>query len=316
MNSRKNILDGDLTNCCRVIHGASDGWPGMYVDRLGDFFLSQSEFPLRPDEVELLEQFVAEIPNGGAYHKFLNRQVRRANVEESCPQHICGAVAPERFTVRENGASYELSFTEGYSVGLFLDQRENRRRILTKQVAPDFPLPASGELLNTFAYTCAFSVCAAKAGFRATSLDLSKKYLDWGRRNFALNQIDPAAHDFIYGDAFDWMRRLAKKQRKFDAVILDPPTFSKSKERGVFRAEKDYGQLVTAAMPLLAGGGILFASSNAARWEPESFLHDVRGAIRASGRRVVREHFTAQPPDFPSSADEPAYLKTVWLRVS
>ena len=66
-------------------------------------------------------------------------------------------------------------------------------------------------MLNTFAYTCGFSVCAAIAGARATSVDLSKNYLEWGRRNFTLNGLDPSVHEFIFGDAFDWFRRLAKR---------------------------------------------------------------------------------------------------------
>src|SRR5208282_3924125 len=151
------------------------------------------------------------------------------------PQLVFGEAAPERFEILENGVRYEMSFREGYSVGLFLDQRDNRRRFLTGHIAADFPLLNSAicnpqsAILNCFAYTCGFSVCAARAGARTTSLDLSKKYLEWGRRNFALNGLDPAAHDFIYGDAFDWLRRLAKKGRRFDAVLLDPPTFSQSK---------------------------------------------------------------------------------------
>src|SRR6185295_14473779 len=100
----------------------------------------------------------------------------------------------------------------------------------------------------------------------------SKKYLEWGRCNFALNGLDPAAHDFIYGDVFDWLRRLAKKRRSFDAIVLDPPTFSQSKEHGVFRAEKDYGRLVTTSLPLLKPGGVLFASTNTAGLEPEDFV--------------------------------------------
>ena len=80
-----------------------------------------------------------------------------------------------------------------------------------------------------FAYTCGFSVCAALAGARTTSLDLSRKWLAWGQRNFVLNGLDPAAHDFIYGDATDWLRRLGRKGRQFEAVLLDPPTFSTSK---------------------------------------------------------------------------------------
>jgi 23S rRNA (cytosine1962-C5)-methyltransferase len=169
--------------------------------------------------------------------------------------------------------------------------------------------------LNCFAYTCGFSVCAARAGAKTTSLDLSKKYLEWGRRNFALNGLEPAAHDFIYGDAFDWLRRLAKKGRAFDAVALDPPTFSQSKEHGVFRAEKDYGKLVTAALPLVKPGGVLFASTNATDWPPEKFLADVEKAIYSSRRKTLQRHYVPQPPDFPISRAEPAYLKTVWLRI-
>ena len=169
------------------------------------------------------------------------------------------------------------------------------------------------EVLNFFAYTCGFSVCAAKAGARTTSLDLSKKYLDWGRRNFTLNDLDPAAHDFVYGDAFDWLRRLAKKGRAFDAVVLDPPTFSQSKETGVFRAEKDYGKLVFAALPVVKQGGVLLASTNAAGWPPEAFLADVAAAVHAAKRKILKTHYFPQPPDFPISRAEPGYLKTVWL---
>ena len=112
------------------------------------------------------------------------------------------------------------------------------------------------------------------------------------------------------------MRRLAKKGRAFDAIILDPPTFSQSKESGTWQAEKHYGQLVEAALPLLKPGGVLFASTNAAKLEPEVFLESVRGAVTKSGRKILREHYVPQPPDFPISRAEPAYLKTVWLRVA
>jgi 23S rRNA (cytosine1962-C5)-methyltransferase len=257
----------------------------------------------------------------GAYHKILSRQVRRSTTTEASPQLILGETAPERFEILENGVRFEMSFSEGYSVGLFLDQRDNRRRFVTAHIAADFPLFKSeignrkSEILNCFAYTCGFSVCAAKAGARTTSLDLSKKYLEWGKRNFALNGLDKAAHDFIYGDTFDWLRRLAKKGRAFDAVVLDPPTFSQSKEHGTFRAEKDYGKLVTAALPVLKPGGILFAATNAAEWPPENFLADVDAAVRGAKRKILQRHYVPQPPDFPVSRAEPAYLKTVWLKI-
>ena len=242
-------------------------------------------------------------------------------VAEASPQLLTGAAAPERFPVHENGVTFELSLTEGYSVGLFLDQRDNRRRLLTGHVAAGFPLGAEGqagvpEVLNCFAYTCGFSVCAALGGARVTSLDLSRKYLDWGRRNFELNGLDPAGHDFIYGDVFDWLRRLAKKARQFDVLILDPPTFSRSQEHGDFRSETDYGLLVSLALPLLRANGVLLASTNTARLMPASFVAQVRGAILGAGRGIVQEHYVPQPPDFPITREEPAYLKTLWLRIA
>jgi 23S rRNA (cytosine1962-C5)-methyltransferase len=317
---RAAVIEPEATNAFRVIHGASDGWTGWYVERLGDFLLSQSEQPLRADQREELSRLVQTLAARGAYHKILSRQVRRTTAVEASPQPVLGEAAPERFEIIENGVRFELSFNEGYSMGLFLDQRDNRRRVLTGHLAADFPNPElrtpNCELLNVFAYTCGFSVCAAMAGARTTSLDLSKKYLEWGRRNFAMNGLDPAAYDFIYGDAFDWLRRLAKKGRQFDAVLLDPPTFSQSKETGAFRVEKDFGKLVAAALPLVKPGGILFASTNAADWPPEAFLAEVEAAVRQSRRKVLRRHYFPQPPDFPVSRGEPAYLKTVWLQIS
>jgi 23S rRNA (cytosine1962-C5)-methyltransferase len=322
---REALIGPESTNAYRLIHGASDSRPGWHVERLGDFVLSQSEHPLSPAQRAELAQLAEACSARGAYHKILMRQVRRTAPADASPQLVLGEAAPERFTVRENGVQFELSFRQGGSVGLFLDQRDNRRRLLTGHVAAGFPLLQSPPqlaignrrwaVLNTFAYTCGFSVCAAKAGARTTSLDLSKKWLDWGQRNFALNRLDPARHEFIYGDALDWLRRLGKKQRRFDVILLDPPTFSQSKASGVFRAEQDYGRLVTAALPLLRSGGVLFASTNAADWPPEEFLAGVEAAIHAANRKVLQRHYVPQPPDFPISRAEPAYLKTVWLRV-
>jgi len=329
---RPATIDEKETDAIHLIHGASDGWPGWYVERLGDFVLSQSEAPLARQQQERLAQLASAVR--GVYHKTLSRHVRGASAAEASPQLISGEAAPERFTIRENGVQFELSFNEGYSVGLFLDQRDNRRRFLTRHIAAQFSLygaehgtrlaaPKRGgggntppEVLNVFAYTCGFSVCAAKGGAKTTSLDLSKKYLEWGRRNFALNGLDPAGHDFIYGDAFDWMRRLAKKGRAFDVIVLDPPTFSQSKERGVFRVEKNYGELVSAALPLLKKQGVLLASTNAADWPPETFLAVVEKSVRAAKRKILQQQYIPQPPDFPVSRAEPAYLKTIWLRVA
>jgi len=316
---RSAVIEPEVTDAFRLIHGASDAWPGWYVERLGEYLLSQAEQALSAEQLAELGRLVERFAARGAYHKILSRQVRRSTTAEASPQLVLGEAAPERFAIRENGIQFELGFNEGYSVGLFLDQRDNRRRLVSGHIAADFPVranagPVAWEVLNVFAYTCGFSVCAARAGAKTTSLDLSKKYLEWGRRNFSLNGLDPAAHDFIYGDAFDWLRRLGKKGRAFDVVVLDPPTFSQSKEHGTFRADKDYGKLVAAALPVLKPGGVLLASTNAADWAPEEFLADVGAAVRGAGRKLQKQHYVPQPPDFPVSREEPAYLKTVWVK--
>ncbi len=315
MSLRAGLIEPELTNAYRLIHGASDGWPGLYVDRFGDYLLAQSASGLTKEQGTELGRLTAAVGARGAYHEVLTRQARTTTTAEASPRLFAGEAAPERFIIRENGVQFELSFAEGYSVGLFLDQRENRRRLMTGYVGAEFELPSQCEVLNAFAYTCGFSVCAAKVGARTTSLDLSKKYLEWGKRNFELNGRDPAEHDFIYGDVFDWCRRLAKKQRKFDVILLDPPTFSQSKESGVFRVEKDYGKLIAQALPLLKQGGVLFVSTNAADWRAEDFLGTMEGVIRLSNRKILRRQYFPQPPDFPISRTEPAYLKTAWMRI-
>jgi 23S rRNA (cytosine1962-C5)-methyltransferase len=301
---RREMITRD-TNAFRWINGAADGFPGWHLDRLGEFLLSQGEGALTAKQMEFLEKWAG---GRGVYHKMTTRHVRGTQPMEASPKHTLGPTSKGPFEVLENGVKFELNFAEGYSTGLFLDQRDNRRRLLRMHLK-------GAEILNTFAYTCGFSVCAALAGARVTSLDLSRKYLDWGRRNFLLNGIEPAEHDFVFGDVFDWVKRLAKKDRKFDVVLLDPPTFSQAKESGVFRAEKDYGKLVKLALQVLTPSGVLFCSSNASRWEPENFLAQIRTAISDEKRKMLSEQYFPQPPDFPISREEPAYLKTVWMRI-
>jgi 23S rRNA (cytosine1962-C5)-methyltransferase len=316
---RQAIITSEETDAYRLVHGAADQKPGWYVDRLGEFLLSQAEGPatgpLRNDLMALLAATGAR----GAYHKRLVRQIQKSSSVEMFPEFLVGEKAGGPLVVKENGLRFRLSFEEGYSVGLFLDQRDNRRRFIEGHVAAEFPLFANAakrEVLNTFAYTCGFSVCAAVGGARVTSLDLSRKYLDWGKENFKLNGLDPAAHDFIYGDAIDWMQRLKKKERSFDAIILDPPTFSQSKESGVFRVEKDLSRLITLAIALLRPNGVLLVSTNAAKWKPEEFVHTVKTTAGQSRRKVLQMHYVPQPPDFPITRSEPGYLKTVWVRMA
>jgi 23S rRNA (cytosine1962-C5)-methyltransferase len=194
---------------------------------------------------------------------------------------------------------------QGFSPGLFPDQRENRRRLRE--------LSAGKEVLNCFAYTCSFSVAAAAGGGFTTSVDLNKAYLDWGRENFRVNELPLDKHDFIYGDVLDWLKRFAKRNRQWDIVVLDPPTFGTTKKGRIFRAARDYQELVRLAARLLRKEGILFCSTNQRSVTPEQFLATLQSACRAEKRAVLRVEFETQPLDFRVTQGEKPYLKTFWL---
>ncbi len=280
---RRLMFDAAETDSHRLVNGTADGFPPAVVDRYGERLLVQW---YGPPDAALLRSLANE--------HIVQRTMERQPEGETAPTE-------SRFQIIENGLRFLVSLDAGYSTGIFLDQRENRRRLLTMNLR-------GKSVLNAFAYTCAFSVAAARAGAAVTSLDLSKRYLDWGRDNFRLNGLDPAAHDFIYGDCFDWLARLAKKGRRFDLALLDPPTFSTAKKGGAFRAEKDYAKLIALAEPLVAPGGALFCSTNARGVTPQQFL----AAIRRGVSRVRSLEFATQPPDFRVATGEKPYLKTAW----
>jgi 23S rRNA (cytosine1962-C5)-methyltransferase len=204
---------------------------------------------------------------------------------------VAGETLPMPLTVRENGLRYEVRLDEGFSTGLFLDQRENRRALMQG---------ARGiRALNLFAHTCSFGVALAAAGAATANVDVSRRYLDWGRRNYALNGLDPETHRFHAMDAFRYLDWAAGRGLRHDLLILDPPTFSTgTKRRGVppFSAERDYARLVEAALPLLAPGGRIFAATNAASLCRKGALRE--RILRALGRAPEWLPLPGAPPDF------------------
>lgn len=327
VNLRRAFLDPEETNGYRAFHGASDGMSGVYLESLAEHLLVLTQEAAPSEKVRKLAKATAgALGSKSIWHKTLLRQPGRESAQEASPVCLWSEGEEARggnFEILENGLRYRLSFEAGYSVGIFLDQRENRRRILEKRVAPDFSLcgPFEGssqdppQMLNAFAYTCAFSVCGALAGFQTTSLDLSRKYLEWGAENMRLNAIDPSAHDFIYGDVFSWRKRFQNRGRSFDFIVLDPPTFSRSKKSGIFRVERDLPKLTWEWIGLLRKNGVILVSTNCATLAPADFEEMIRDAAEQTGRKVLQSHFTTQPFDFAANSQEKAYLKALWLRL-
>ncbi len=287
--ARKGKLP-DGTDAYRIFDGGGDGREGVFVDTFAGHWLVSFR-DRAPREI-----LSSRLPRESVWFKRLDQDNKLAPT--------CAEGDPERaaFTVREGGMHYHIDFGAGYSQGIFLDQRDNRALVTRRS--------AGLRVLNCFSYTCAFSVAAAAGGAESTtSIDLSRPYLDWGKRNFELNGVDPdeGEHYFCRGDVFDWLGQFRRKGRLFGGVVLDPPTFSRSKGRGVFRVEKDYAALAEAAARLVGEGGWLLATCNQRGLSGRRFASFVRDGVRAAGRRVAALEDRPMPPDF---TGEP-YLKSV-----
>ncbi|HEY0793018.1 MAG TPA: class I SAM-dependent rRNA methyltransferase [Chthoniobacterales bacterium] len=273
------------TDTYRLVDGDGDSLGGLAIDVYAGHWLLQT----RPGFV--LPAFPPEFGYRSLFLKILSARDRQA------PIHLAGEPITEPFLAGENGMRFWINFQAGYSQGLFLDQRENRDEIRRTV--------AGQTVLNTFAYTCAFGVAAALGGARTVNVDLSRHYLDWGRRNYEANGLDPSRHDFIYGDALAWLRRFARRGERFDTVVLDPPTFSRDRKAGVFRIEEDYGMIVDLACAVLTKRGRLLCCANTHRLSAAQFRAILRHALPARPSIIERR----MPPDFPGSD----YLKSFWV---
>ncbi len=277
------------TNAYRVHDGTL--WPGVFIDALAETLLvSLRDCELPPALRSML--LSTERP---VYLKRLDRDVKLA------PEYIGGsgdAPPAPRFEIEENGVRYLMDMEAGYSQGIFLDQRNNRARL--RQLCHE-----GMTVLNTFSYTGAFSVCAALAGARTTTLDLAQPCLNWCRENMVLNGIDSNEHHFCKGDTLHWLDRFARQGRQFDIIVLDPPTFSRDEKGRIWRVERDYGKLVAKAAACLTPGGRLLCTTNCRKLSDKGF------------RRLVSEgvpfgKLTSYP--MPFDFDGEAYLKTIWVQ--
>jgi 23S rRNA (cytosine1962-C5)-methyltransferase len=278
----------DETDAVRLIDGAGDGIPGVIVESYAGRLLVATPGGAIPPALHdwLRGRGVS------CYAKLLDTHLKPS------PTLCCGPELTQPFLIREHGICYEISFQAGYSQGIFLDQRDNRAEV-RRRMRPGL------RLLNTFAYTGAFSVAAACAGATTTTLDLSQPYLDWAKRNFLHNHLDPADHHFCKGDTFHWLRRFAKQGRTFDAIVLDPPTFSRDAQGKVFRAEHDFPTLARLASAVLAPGGWMLCSTNARNISPHIFQQQ----LLESAPHPLHARLSPMPADF---TDAP-YLKSLWL---
>ena len=271
-----------------------DGW----VERFGpDVLISYKNEVAR--ERLTTELYLWTLAVGFKFVRIFGRYLPKQNAERVAPQLFLGDASTNLQSIAtERKLKYGIDFGAGYSVGLFIDQRENRsylRRNPPKRI------------LNCFAYTCSFSVAAATVGALSVNVDLSKKSLARGRENFALNSLPTNDHRFIADDVLEVLPRLARKGEKFDAIILDPPTFSRSGGKA-FQIERDFEDLLMVALEVAARDARILISTNCTSLNEKLLELMARFCLKATRRAGT---FHREPPlaDFPPGVA----ARAIWL---
>jgi 23S rRNA (cytosine1962-C5)-methyltransferase len=201
--------------------------------------------------VKIAIQSVLNVPLDNISHKTRRRQ----KGEQQYEKQLADKKYPD-FVVQEQGQSFWVNLYNYLDTGLFLDHRPLRAHI--RHIAQ------GKRFLNLFAYTGSFTVYAAAGGAsRSVTVDLSNTYQLWSIKNFALNQLDLAAHTCVRADVFAYLEGAGRDNEQFDLIVMDPPSFSNSKKMdGVLDIQRDHVQLIENAMRILHRDGELYFSNN------------------------------------------------------
>jgi 23S rRNA (cytosine1962-C5)-methyltransferase len=311
LERRRGLFD-DQTTGYRCIHGESDGWPGLVLDRYDKTIVLKLYTGAWLSWLDSIIKVFVELLKPQRLILRLSRNIQDFSAEKfgmNDGETLTGSASEEAAVFLENGLKFEADIVRGQKTGFFLDQRENR-----KQVGE---LAQGRRLLNVFSFSGGFSLYAAHGGARsATDLDISAHALAAARRNFSLNLGDPdvakCSHVQEQADAFQWLARPGRKE-KFDLIVLDPPSMAR-RESERAEALKAYRKLGSLGIERLAPGGVLVACSCSAHVSELEFFTAVEAAASASRRRFESFLRTGQPADHPATFAEGRYLKGIYLR--
>lgn len=301
----------ESTNAFRLLNGRADALSGLVAELYGDVLIIQAhqgKFDAAQTPLgEIARWYRQELGVVAVYVKhFAKDRSRGGSGPETLrnPKPLVGKPTQEVFAVRENGLQFLVRPYDGHSVGLFLDHRENRRRVRE--------LAGGGKVLNLFSYTCGFSVAAAAGGACSTvNVDISRKSLEWGKENFRANGFSLDDHVFINDDALNYFKRAGRQRRTFDLIVIDPPSFARAKKGSrVFTVEKDMGRLAAGAVSLLNPAGILLVSTND-RGVNRKWLRE-QITLAAGERKASVISTPSLPLDFAGDID---YAKSIIVRI-
>ena len=306
---REHVV-GPETTGYRLVHGENDGLPAVRIDWWSHYAVITLDSPAA---ARFLDGIVAWLedrrsPRGVFLcYRPDPRDTRDPAVFSPPPSLLAGRAPKADVRVTERGVAMLVRPADGPDVGMYPDMREVRAWLE--------PHWGGRSVLNTFAYTGAFSVAALVGGAaEVVSVDLSTAYLDRLEANLAANALDPSLHQSVASDTFKTLDRLRRTGRRFDVVVLDPPSFSRSKA-GTWSAKKDYPRLVAAACRVLAPGGWLVAATNQGELSPKAYRGLVTDGLRRARRDAQELLWAREAPDHPGGAHFPEgrYLKVgVW----
>jgi len=305
---REDFYKDESTTAFRVVNGEGDDLGGVTIDYFDGFYML-TWYSLGIYELKelILEALKNSVEYKGIYQK--KRFDGKGKYLDDNNDFLFGVKADAPIIVKENGVNFAIYLDDGAMVGVFLDQRNVRKAIRDKY--------AKGKtLLNTFSYTGAFSVFGAVGGAKeTTSVDLAKRSLPKTQEQFSINAVDLNKQNIIVEDVFDYFKYAVRKKLLFDVVVVDPPSFARSK-KNTFSANKDYVNLLKEVIQITNNGGIIVASTNAANFSMMTFRDFIFRAFKElKGKYEVLESHTL-PKDFRVSEKfkEGDYLKVVFIR--
>jgi len=305
---RKEFFSDESTTAFRVFNGEGDGIGGLTVDYFeGYYIFTWYSIGIYTFKESILEAFKQSVDFKGIYQK--KRFNTKGMYLNDKSDFVCGQEAPQPLHVKENGATFAIYLDDGAMVGVFLDQREVRKAIRDKY--------AKGKtVLNTFSYTGAFSVFAALGGAKSTtSVDLAKRSLPKTQEQFRINNIDLENQNIIVEDVFLYFKYAVRKKLLFDMLVVDPPSFARSKKH-TFSANKDYVKLLKEVIQITNKGGIVVASTNAANFSMMTFGRFIDKAFKELKIKYKVLECYSLPKDFrvPEKFQESNYLKVVFIK--
>jgi 23S rRNA (cytosine1962-C5)-methyltransferase len=305
MALRRALLDPARTTAYRLVNGEGDGMPGLVVDVYGDtavLVLDGDGARGFWDATAVARRVAAALGLARVYER------DRARGGPS-GRPLVGETPEAPVTFLENGLRFEADLVQGQKTGFFLDQRDNRQRVRGAS--------RGRRVLNVFGYTGGFSIYAAAGGAtEVTTVDLAAPAIAAADANWRRNTLPGATHEGVVADAFDFLAQASLSGRRWDLVILDPPSFVPS-NKAIERGRAAYERVISAGAAVTAPGGWLVASSCSSHFSPADFLAACRDGVGKARRQATVLAIHDQPVDHPTPLAMPQfrYLKFVMMRV-